>query len=120
MIVVTPEQKEPEKRPEIKKKEPPGCPPGPPPDLIEMREFDSDYESEEEEEPRSKKLKSVRHEEVSPYIYNLHLRQCVIGMSLIRYQKVKTKKKTKTFLSNSPLHCNNECWPYRGKILMNS
>ncbi|KAG4079148.1 hypothetical protein HA402_001119 [Bradysia odoriphaga] len=54
--------KEPEKRPEVKKKEPPGCPPGPPPDLIEMHEFDSDYESEEEE-PKSKKLKSVRHED---------------------------------------------------------
>lgn len=40
-----------------------------------MREFDSDYESEEEEEPRSKKLKSVRNEEVSKstdqvYIYD--------------------------------------------------
>lgn len=57
-------QKEPEKRPELKKKEPPGCPPGPPPDLIEMHEFDSDYESEEEE-PKSKKPKSVRHEEIS-------------------------------------------------------
>ncbi|KAJ6638482.1 WW domain-binding protein 11 [Pseudolycoriella hygida] len=56
-------QKEPEKRPEVKKKEPPGCPPGPPPDLAEMREFDSDYDSEEDE-PKSKKQKLLRHEEV--------------------------------------------------------
>lgn len=65
-------QKEPEKRPEVKKKEPPGCPPGPPPDLIEMREFDSDYESEEEE-PKLKKLKSVRIEEVSVRKTNIQL-----------------------------------------------
>lgn len=32
---------------EPKQKEPPGCPPGPPPDLLEMRELDSDYESED-------------------------------------------------------------------------
>lgn len=32
---------------EPKQKDPPGCPPGPPPDLLEMRELDSDYESED-------------------------------------------------------------------------
>lgn len=52
-------QKEIEKRPEVKKKEPPGCPPGPPPNLTDMREFDSDYESDEEE-PKSKRAKTVR------------------------------------------------------------
>lgn len=34
---------------EPKQKDPPGCPPGPPPDLMEMRELDSDYESEDSE-----------------------------------------------------------------------
>lgn len=62
LMIFVLQQKEPEKRPEVKKKEPPGCPPGPPPDLIDMREFDSDYESEEEEEPKSKKIKSTRYE----------------------------------------------------------
>lgn len=49
---------------EPKKKEPPGCPPGPPPDLLAMRDLDSDYESDDSERgrrsPVSKRYKSSR------------------------------------------------------------
>ncbi|XP_059613096.1 WW domain-binding protein 11-like [Phlebotomus argentipes] len=38
------------------KKDTPGCPPGPPPNLLDMRELDEDYD----EEPKPKKLKSIR------------------------------------------------------------
>lgn len=48
----------PEKRPEVKKKEPAGCPSGPPPDLQQMHELDSDYE--DEEPPKTKKAKTIR------------------------------------------------------------
>lgn len=41
------------------KKLPPGCPPGPPPNLLTMLELDSDYD----EEPTPKKLKSIRFSE---------------------------------------------------------
>lgn len=37
-----------------KRKEPPGCPPGQPPDLLTMRELDSDYESEDSEDSSRK------------------------------------------------------------------
>lgn len=109
-------QKEPEKRPEVKKKEQPGCPPGPPPDLIEMREFDSDYESEEEE-PKSKKLKSVRHEEVSEG--NDCLVDDNVQVECFRYQIAKMTIKTKIFLSNNRRHCNSECWRYQVKTSTN-
>lgn len=49
---------------EPKKKEPPGCPPGPPPDLLTMRDLDSDYESDDSDRgrrsPLSKRYKSSR------------------------------------------------------------
>lgn len=41
-----------EEKSEPKQKDPPGCPPGPPPDLLEMRELDSDYESEDSDRGR--------------------------------------------------------------------
>lgn len=47
---------------EPKRKDPPGCPPGPPPDLMSMRELDSDYESDDSDRgrksPVSKRYKS--------------------------------------------------------------
>lgn len=48
-----------EKQKTILKKLPPGCPPGPPPNLLTMIELDSDYD----EEPTPKKLKSIRFSE---------------------------------------------------------
>lgn len=37
---------------EPKRKDPPGCPPGPPPDLMLMRDLDSDYESDDSDRGR--------------------------------------------------------------------
>lgn len=37
---------------EPKRKDAPGCPPGPPPDLLQMRDLDSDYESEDSDRGR--------------------------------------------------------------------
>lgn len=49
---------------EPEKKEPPGCPQGAPPDLLSMRDLDSDYESEDSDRgrrsPVSKRYKSTR------------------------------------------------------------
>lgn len=47
---------------EPKRKDPPGCPPGPPPDLVLMRDLDSDYETDDSDRgrnsPVSKRYKS--------------------------------------------------------------
>lgn len=41
---------------EPKRKDPPGCPPGPPPDLMSMRDLDSDYESDDSDRGRKSPL----------------------------------------------------------------
>lgn len=50
---------------EPKRKEAPGCPPGPPPDLLSMRDLDSDYESEDSDRgrrsPLSKRSRTRRY-----------------------------------------------------------
>lgn len=49
---------------EPKRKDPPGCPPGPPPNLLLMRDLDSDYETDDSDRgrrsPVSKRYKSSR------------------------------------------------------------
>ncbi|GAB0099428.1 hypothetical protein DMENIID0001_152850 [Sergentomyia squamirostris] len=62
-ILKKPPEKMEEKSSQKTKKETPGCPPGPPPNLLDMRELDEDYN----EEPRPKKLKSIRFSDESKF-----------------------------------------------------